>query len=125
MRLAAPPHCKLCGDRHWSWEPHKFPKDLEVRPMIGRLLGKVVEGRGRVVEETRAVAVREKTNIRRNESEQVPEIPNIPVEIPNASAGNPNICPGCLKPLPASKTKPKKFHDDACRMKAKRASRGK
>lgn len=24
-------HCKLCGERHWSYEPHKYPKNLEVR----------------------------------------------------------------------------------------------
>lgn len=29
--MPVPPHCRLCNDRHWSWEPHKYPKGLEVR----------------------------------------------------------------------------------------------
>lgn len=28
------PHCKLCNERHWSTEPHKYPKDLKPRPEI-------------------------------------------------------------------------------------------
>jgi len=28
--MAAAPKCKLCGERHWSWEGHKFAKETVV-----------------------------------------------------------------------------------------------
>ena len=43
---------------------------------------------------------------------------NPDIKIPDTE--NPDICPGCGKPLPISTTKPRKFHNDACRKKAAR-----
>lgn len=30
----SPPTCRLCSEHHWSHEPHKYPKTLQVRPSI-------------------------------------------------------------------------------------------
>ena len=48
--MTSPAHCKLCGEPHWSYEPHKFQKDLKVRKMVQQFTGKVIEGKGRIVE---------------------------------------------------------------------------
>ena len=38
-----PPYDKLCGDRHWSWEPHKYPKDLKVRKMAKEFTSPIIK----------------------------------------------------------------------------------
>lgn len=45
----------------------------------------------------------------------------IRTEIPNkVTKDSEQVCAGCGKAMPASPTKPRKFHNDACRMKANR-----
>lgn len=55
-----PAHCRLCGEPHWSHQPHKFPKDMKVRKMVQQFTGKVIEGTARFIEPVTAVAVVEK-----------------------------------------------------------------
>lgn len=35
--MVTPSHCRLCGTKHWSYEPHEYPKDMRVRADIAAL----------------------------------------------------------------------------------------
>lgn len=98
--------CQVCGKEHLSAEDRWHDRasrqaDLERMAVANRLTVAEVEARLGLSE------------IPHRESAQ-PE---------KAHGDSAQTCPGCGLPLPESRTKPKQFHNNACRMRAARKER--
>src|SRR3546814_632258 len=105
--MVAPPHCRLCGERHWSGDGHKYPKDLRVRPLVSELAGKVIEGRMRVVEEPVAALPATKVAERPVERDETLDFGETFVACGRK---------GCNKPVPVKETgRPGKYCSGTCR----------
>lgn len=102
-------------------DPERQLKDIEARKIPNKVLQNV-----RILEKktNKTPDMAEIPNISAKDSEHRGESEQDSEQDSEQAQENPNICPGCLEPLPVSSTKPKKYHDDACRMKAKRKVKG-
>ena len=121
--MTSPAHCKLCGEPHWSYEPHKFPKDLKVRKMVQQFTGKVIEGKGRIVE---AAVVKARKPVTIPVTEEPPETLNIvsavaTQEKPVTSPVLVCAAPDCSNQLTLPKRGPRPVYCSAvCRVRASR-----